>query len=58
MGYLPSCLDPTISNHIVIFLLSLLYMGVEEMGLQGSRELCFDYQRSSPSFGLGGLQSL
>lgn len=51
MGDLSSHLGPAISNQILIFLLSA-YMGGEEVGLQESRELCFQYQKSSPCFGL------
>lgn len=40
-----------ISNQILIFLLSA-YLSGEEVGLQGSRELCFQYQKPSPCFGL------
>lgn len=51
VGYLPSRLGPAISNQTLIFLLSA-YMAGEEVGLQGSREQCFQYQKPSPCFGL------
>lgn len=52
--YLPSHLGPAIINHNILG--SLGYVGGEKVGLQ-RRELDFEDQRSSPGFGLCGLQS-